>query len=353
MNLHLRRTWLMGAALLMAAAAPPLVGQTMPAAPAGPSVAWRARLAVPANQYAGTAACRTCHLSEYREFTKTAHAGAGAAAGAGKVSGCEACHGPGAAHVSAMQNAAGDDAKTAAALQQHLIFAFRGSVQENAGACLNCHISSQKQDFFAHSTHLGHGVSCQQCHSAHLVTAARQPGPRAQLSAQATVYGVPALPEETRWLQNSQLRAPQAALCYTCHSNVQAQFALPVHHRVPEGAVKCTDCHNPHGTTNQASLVRTVSNTCTSCHVEKRGPFVYEHAAVKVGGCLACHTPHGSVNAMLLVRRDTRTLCLECHTGFHDQAQVPHSRLGFQTSGTCIRCHVMVHGSNFDPNFLH
>ncbi|HET9783855.1 MAG TPA: hypothetical protein VFP94_02730, partial [Terriglobales bacterium] len=175
-------TWLLGAALLMATAAPPLGGQTLPAALPGPSVAWRAKLAVPASQYAGATACRTCHLSEYREFSKTAHAGAGVAAGAGKVHGCEACHGPGAAHITAMQNAAGDDAKTAAALQQHLIFAFRGSAPENAAVCLNCHVSSQKQDFFAHSTHLGHGVSCQQCHSAHLVTAARRPGPRAQLA---------------------------------------------------------------------------------------------------------------------------------------------------------------------------
>jgi predicted CXXCH cytochrome family protein len=86
--------------------------------------------------------------------------------------------------------------------------------------------------------------------------------------------------------------------------------------------------------------------------VEKRGPYVYEHPAVRVEGCAVCHNPHGSTNRMLLVRREGRQLCLQCHTGFHGQDGVPHSRLGFQTSGECTRCHVSVHGSNLDGDFL-
>jgi DmsE family decaheme c-type cytochrome len=127
---------------------------------------------------------------------------------------------------------------------------------------------------------------------------------------------------------------------------------LPEHHRVPEGLMKCSDCHNPHGTQNLSSLNKPASETCVNCHVEKRGPFVYEHPAVKIEGCVSCHNPHGSTNRMLLVRREGRQLCLQCHTGFHAQTAVPHSRLGFQTSGECGRCHVTVHGSNFDPFFL-
>ena len=104
--------------------------------------------------------------------------------------------------------------------------------------------------------------------------------------------------------------------------------------------MKCTDCHNPHGSINRASLNATHWETCVKCHVEKRGPYVYEHAAVRVEGCVVCHNPHGSTNHMLLVRREGRQLCLQCHTGFHSQAAVPHSRLGYQTSGECTRCHV-------------
>ena len=170
--------------------------------------------------------------------------------------------------------------------------------------------------------------------------------------AQANFFQLPQLADETRWLHNSLLKRSEPALCYACHLTVQAQFALPEHHRVPEGLMKCSDCHNPHGTENFVSLNNPSWETCVKCHVEKRGPYVFEHPAVKIEGCVSCHNPHGSSNNMLLVRREGRQLCLQCHTGFHSQAAVPHSRLGFQTSGECLRCHVTIHGSNLDVNFL-
>ena len=186
----------------------------------------------------------------------------------------------------------------------------------------------------------------------HLVESARNPGATPVGFAQANFFNVPKLPEETRWLHNSQLRKAQPDLCYECHTNIQAQFALPTHHRVPEGAMKCTDCHNAHGTSNRANLRQSGWDTCASCHTEKRGPFVFEHSAVKVEGCTACHTPHGSVNRMLLVRKEERFLCLQCHVD-PSAVNVPHGRLSFQTRGDCTRCHAAIHGSNFDVDFLH
>ncbi|HTM12139.1 MAG TPA: cytochrome c3 family protein, partial [Bryobacteraceae bacterium] len=43
------------------------------------------------------------------------------------------------------------------------------------------------------------------------------------------------------------LRKSQTPLCEECHTDVRSQFAMPFKHRVEEGVMSCTDCHNPHG----------------------------------------------------------------------------------------------------------
>jgi len=324
-------------------------GQRRPMAPDPTSVSVAAMAPVAGAGYAGAERCQTCHNAEFGQFNKTHHA-AIKPPQKDSVIGCEMCHGPGKAHADAQEASQGDDAKTAAA--NKLIFSFHGNPRQNAERCLMCHQSSRNQKDFTHSTHIQHGVDCTSCHSMHLVEAGRNPKAERLGTAQGNFFNVPKLPEESRWLNNSQLTKPQPELCYGCHGNIQAQFALPTHHRVAEGAMKCTDCHNPHGTSNRSNLRQSGWETCTQCHVEKRGPFVFEHSAVKVEGCTVCHTPHGSVNGMLLVRRESRFLCLQCHVDPF-AANVPHGRLSFQTRGECTRCHAAIHGSNFDVNFLH
>ena len=221
-----------------------------------------------------------------------------------RVTGCETCHGPGKAHADAEDDAAGDHSKEMAATK--LIFTFHGSPKENSERCMTCHITSQQQETFAHSQHAAAGVSCNECHAAHLVKEVKDQSKGSLTYAQAAFFQVPQLPETVRWLHSSLLKQSEPNLCFTCHGNIQAQFALPVHHRVPEGLMKCSDCHNPHGSINRASLNATHWETCVKCHVEKRGPYVYEHAAVRVEGCVVCHNPHGSTNHFMLVRREGR-----------------------------------------------
>ncbi len=325
-----------------------LFSQTLPSSPQPPSVTALAVTDNTPGDYAGADTCRSCHKPEFQEFGKTTHASVHTA---GKApAGCEMCHGGGKAHADAEKAAQGDDAKTAAATK--LIFAFGGNPKQNSARCLECHQTSSQQSQFDHSTHATRGVGCNDCHSAHLTQAAEKPNSVRLQSAQAKFFSVPALPEENRWLASSLLKKSQPELCYECHGDVRGQFALPTHHRVPEGAMKCTDCHTPHGTQNRHELNQAGWETCTQCHAEKRGPYVFEHAAVKVEGCTACHTPHGSVNRQLLARREERMLCLQCHSA-PAGVNVPHSRMSFQTEGTCTRCHSVIHGSNFDANFLH
>jgi len=321
--------------------------QTRPAAIEPSSVSSIPISPLAGDVYAGADRCRSCHRAESTQYAKTKHASLTWKAGEA-VTGCEMCHGPGKAHADGEEAAHGDDAKAAAAAK--LIFSFNDNPKKNAERCLQCHASSRNQKEFGHSTHMQHGVACNDCHATHLVvenTAA------AKLRIpQEDFFSVPQLSEENRWLHGSMLKKPQPDLCFGCHGNIRAAFALPVHHKVPEGLMKCTDCHETHGTSNRATLRQSGWETCTQCHTEKRGPFVFEHSAVKVEGCTACHTPHGSVNRMLLARREERFLCLSCHVNPF-AANVPHSRLSFQERGDCTRCHSVIHGSNFDPNFLH
>ena len=53
------------------------------------------------------------------------------------------------------------------------------------------------------------------------------------------------------------------------------------------------------------------NENCFRCHAAQRGPYVFEHDALREG-CTTCHNVHGSVNAKLLTVRDAN-LCLKCH----------------------------------------
>jgi predicted CXXCH cytochrome family protein len=302
--------------------------------------------------FVGAERCRACHRAEVTVFRKTAHAELTDVKTQQRMD-CESCHGAGKAHADAEEAAKGEEAATLAA--NKLIFAFKGTPRENAARCQSCHQSSRTQQGFAHSPHAGVGLACSACHSPHLVEAVRRTRLERPPLPQAQAFEVPRPDVERRWLADAQLKDSQPSLCYTCHAQIRAQFAQPFHHRVPEGAIKCTDCHNPHGTQNHATLASPGWETCTTCHTDKRGPFLFEHAAVKVEGCAVCHSPHGATSRFLLLRRESRFLCLQCHGDPHsqqEQVSVPHGRLGFQTRGDCTRCHVTIHGSNFNKQFL-
>ena len=139
--------------------------------------------------------------------------------------------------------------------------------------------------------------------------------------------------------------------CFQCHSDVRAKFSLPSHHPVPESKMSCTDCHPPHKGSiylGGGSSLLSENESCVRCHANQRGPYVFEHEALREG-CTVCHAAHGSINAKLLTVRDSN-LCLKCHF-----QQVSGGKLLIGGSdhtlrvqqGTCwtAGCHEAVHGS--------
>src|SRR6185312_14611551 len=216
-----------------------------PATPGGP------------NQYVGSEACKTCHADVWLNFYKNAHYKSIAS---GKESpahtGCEGCHGPGGNHV-----AAGGGKATISAFSSF-------TPPQTLAACLECHSKDMNRANVRRSVHTNADVVCTNCHSIHK----------------------PATPKFL-------LAKQQSELCYSCHASERAQFEMPSKHRVNEGVVQCTDCHNPHGTfearsggtsmttrnaSNSAMLQPAMNNEepCLKCHVDKRGPFVFEHPSV-------------------------------------------------------------------------
>ena len=90
---------------------------------------------------------------------------------------------------------------------------------------------------------------------------------------------------------------------------------------------------------------------CSKCHVDKQGPFVYEHVPVKTEGCSSCHTAHGSTNPRLLNVSLVNMLCLQCHT-FPTQGPIGPVHNQSAKYQACTMCHQAIHGSNFSNVFF-
>jgi DmsE family decaheme c-type cytochrome len=274
----------------------------------------------PALSYVGSDTCKTCHEDIYNGWEKSPHWKTTLNTfGGPSKQGCEGCHGPGRAHV----DGGGDVSK---------LFTFKNaSTKTITDRCLSCHADGAQHMNAINSLHTKNGVSCISCHSPHHA--------------------------ETR---EFLLLKSQPELCYSCHLQQRAQFEMPFHHRVDEGLIGCTDCHNVHGTVlpKQVRRASTQDAVCFGCHSDKQGPFVFEHQPVKIEGCASCHIPHGGANVHMLRVSNVNLLCLQCHTNSAPGAKTGtapgtpsfHSQETFFKS--CTLCHIQIHGSNFDPTFF-
>lgn len=267
------------------------------------------------SNYVGSDACQACHSDEYKSWSNSPHWKTTLNTKQGPShQGCEACHGAAASHVS-------DPTDTS-----KLFLFTKASPKEINARCLVCHASGNEHMNAIDSLHAKNDVSCTSCHSIHHSNGAR-------------FLLVKAQPE----------------LCYSCHLAKKADFQMPFHHRVNEGLVQCTDCHNPHGTAGpyQLRVSSAQDAVCFKCHTDKQGPFVFEHEVVKVEGCEACHNPHGSPNPHMLKLSNVNLLCLQCHTtSFASAPGAPSFHNQSAQFQACTLCHTQIHGSNFDPTFF-
>lgn len=228
---------------------------------------------------------------------------------------CETCHGAGQDHVFAQQRG------------QNLLpvntFGRRSEtpVETQNQVCLNCHETRGRLAWFG-SRHETANVSCASCHLVH--------------RARDRVFDSLA----------------QQQTCFGCHPKRRSDNLKASTHPLRLGNMSCSDCHDPHNGDNDFLLQKTtVNETCYTCHTEKQGPYLWEHAPASED-CTLCHQPHGSNHPALLKKRPP-LLCQQCHspgghpsTAYTSELTEDNFSNRFMLGRACLNCHSQVHGSN-------
>ena len=250
--------------------------------------------------------CQACHEEVVKAFPAKRHA----------QQNCAACHAGFDKH---QESAEAKDIRNPAKLKP----------KASEDVCLSCHRNDRSREGRIQSGHARGQTSCLACHSVHNDDKVKH--------AAADI--------------NSQ--------CAACHTGAWAEFQKPHRHPVTQGAMSCASCHNPHGQPlSRLTKMQFNETACLTCHSDKRGPFTFEHAPVRLEGCAACHEPHGSTNPRLLTRPEARQQCLECHSGvgssrdtlggappaFHDLRSARYRN--------CNVCHTKIHGSHVNRALL-
>jgi DmsE family decaheme c-type cytochrome len=261
----------------------------------------------------GEDTCLTCHDDKKQGYDGSAHSVKSDPRTPASKQSCESCHGPGGKHVEDPAN-------------NPLVRFSKATPDEVNAVCTTCH-SKGEHALWDGSQHENRGLSCVTCHSVH-----NYKSPAKQLKTET-----------------------QRGLCITCHRDKIAKLDRSGHMPVREGKMECTSCHNVHGATNVHLLRKgdSAAELCTSCHADKRGPFLWEHAPVR-DGCTTCHDPHGTSNERMLVAK-LPLLCQRCHVATrHPSTIYDAAVLGPTTPApsvrvygrSCVTCHAAIHGSN-------
>lgn len=251
--------------------------------------------------------CETCHDTAVAGMAGTHHAGV-----AGR---CSWCHGDVTEHLKS---------NLEKGVPGPIVSLTKAKPADVNATCLSCH-DKGRQSNWTGGVHDRRGVACTSCHSVHAPRS-----DKAQLVA-----------------------ARDADACYRCHPQIRAKANRVSHHPVREGLIGCASCHDPHDSTRPKMIsAEYVNEKCLSCHAEKRGPFLWEHAPVREN-CLNCHDPHGSNHEKLLVAKQPY-LCQRCHLNTRHPGTLYDLRNTLAGPSTtnravehaCKNCHQSIHGGN-------
>ena len=190
--------------------------------------------------------------------------------------------------------------------------------------CLECHEKGNQANW-AGGVHDRRGLSCTSCHGVH----------------------------DYKSTQAQLKTGRDSETCFTCHAAIKAKTLRTSHHPVREGRLECASCHNPHDSTKPKMIKADwITDQCLTCHTEKRGPFLWEHAPVREN-CALCHDPHGSNHDKMLVAKQP-FLCQRCHLNTRHPGTLydgTNTVGGLNVSNravehACKNCHQNVHGGN-------
>lgn len=164
----------------------------------------------------------------------------------------------------------------------------------------------------------------------------------------------------------AQLVEPASDLCAQCH-DVDDEELSALHLGADLGALRCTSCHDPHGSPVSpllatGSIHEPFSDGCDLCHEdgidqlmegggqalcyvchseieELVAEAVVPHEALELGECTDCHTPHASRQEHLLKESSAR-VCAECHDEQIAAAdEIAHGAIEWFGCESCHRPH--------------
>jgi len=222
------------------------------------------------------------------------------------------------------------------------------SGDKGANLCLDCHKQGTNVPDKG-SRHAALDMGCDTCHTTHKVG------------------------EKGKQEFDYHLTKAVPALCIDCH-DVKDAALIKTHQGQPFGAATCTQCHNPHQS-SEPHLMQAFTHppfdggTCDTCHAapkdgkvvltntdtralcltchsdegEKMEKAKVQHPGAQ-GECIACHNPHAGKSPGFL-QPDPVQACLACHADQADQMKKAHLHQPAAQQG-CATCHEPHGGDN-------